>query len=164
MKLELITEVPAAQTLVTALGEKHPMLNDVRMHVFRGYSLAVLRERGKVLSLNVVRFGVRSKTVNVAVLYTPEAQRGKGYALALLRLVEAEGMKRGCVLLASKAGSEGGLRTFAKRGALFWSVTEKDEVEVSYALPEGKPSTAALSLAQVRKLLNGRPLCYDKKA
>lgn len=162
MKLQIITTVPEAQVVVNSLGDTHPMLGEVRMHVFRGYSLLVLRERGRALSLNVARFGKRApRTVNVAVLYTPQKYRGRGYALELLRLAEEEGRRRGCSRLKSSAGAEGGLSVFARRGDVLRGVTDKPEVLVEYSLHGERSEVGALSLKQIRKLLNGRPLCYE---
>ncbi len=139
MLIDSTTDVPTAQRFVNSIGDKHPLLGEVRMHVFRGYTLFVLRDRQNVYALNVSRFGKRKTGVhgpflNLAVNYTTEQFRRNGHASMLLDKVIALGAEAGCTRLKSLASSPEEVALHAKRGDTMWGYTEKGEILVDSLL------------------------------
>lgn len=177
--IETIYDVPGAAEVVKMIDEKHALLNEVRMHVFRGSPLWVLiGGDGKILSLLVMHFGKQKRGiwgpyVNGLVAYTPVPLRRRGYATVLCKERERVAKELGCRRLKSLACTEAGLMLHYSLGHQMWGLSEGDEVVINTPLveldpawmgkaPHGAASEQPTTMEQIRKLLDGRPLKYER--
>lgn len=175
-----ITDAKEAAVYIKGVGEKHPALSEVNIHVFRGSTLYVAVEGGKVVHVNVSKLGKRKKNiwepfVNWNVAYTVVSERRKGYASAVAGHVRRVAIERGCRRLKSTVATADGMYLHKSLGDEFWGVDD-DLVVVNTPLvnderfegvtPPQCPtdSTVPLSFDDVMTLLGGKKLRYDNTA
>lgn len=161
-----------------ATGDKHPVLNEFELQVYRGSYGTVLLHEDAPVSVNVSHIGKRKKNIfepylNWYIAYTLPEFRRHGFATALYRAVEEKAQGNGCRRIKSLAGSVSGALLHLSLDHLIWGTTEKKELIVDSPLPASisvytkrqKPPTALtdipLTKTLVKQLLKDG-LRYDK--
>lgn len=166
-----------ARELKQRAGERHAVLQEFSLDVFRGAVLYVLEDEHGPFSANITNFGKRKKNIfepyaNWYVAYTVPSERRKGHATALYRVAEAEAVQRGCRRIRSLAGSAAGGYLHLSLGHQFWGAKDTGELFVDSPLPgyaelydRGKvpplvSATSPMSVREVRAALKAG-LRYD---
>lgn len=178
LEVTVVTEQKEAVALVKACNERHPVLAEVGLLVWRGSPLHVLLHQGAPVSYNVTYFGRRKKNVwepyaNWYTAYTVTSLRRQGLAKHLATIVRAKAREAGCRRLKSLVGTYLGLCLHASFGDQLWGLRDSMEVVVDtplVALPayhRRVPPTALTdrpqTVGEVLEVLGGRALRYDAK-
>lgn len=178
--IECITTDKLAVEWVKKCGEKHEVLSQTSLHVWRGASLWILLQNEKPVSYNITRIGKRKKNVwepyaNWYVAYTVVSLRRLGLATRLIKHVLSLAKDMGCRRMKALAGTSAGLALHASLGDQFWGLTENLEVVVDTPMvhlpaylgktPPNATTTETVPwpLERVVQELNGRNLRYDKE-
>lgn len=181
MDLVTVSDPKEAREWLSKAGERHPVLDEVELLVFRGSALWVLHEDGTPLSYRCFYVGKKKSTiwqpyVNSYTAYTVESHRRKGLARYLSNVMRKFAVKRGCRRLKSLAGTKLGLLFHASLGDVFWGITENLEVVVDSPLVDlpgyaGKvppsasktvPGARRMSLDEILGELGNCKLRYDQ--
>ncbi len=177
MKTIKVTNPKDAGQWVKLSTEKHPVLSEMSMFVFRGAIMYILVEKELPISFNVTYIGKRKKNVwepyaNWYSAYTVTPRRREGHAKKLATEVRNEAISLGCRRLKSLAGTYLGLVLHESFGDQFWGIRENMEVIIDTPLvdmPEysTKPPPTAItkskmSLKDVLKELGDRKLRYER--
>lgn len=145
-RIQLITDPKQATEVGRMLkedaGEKHPVLGELSLTVFRGAELLVLYNVAtqRPVSINVSYYGKRKKNIfepylNWYIAYTLPDFRRRGLAYNLYRQTEKTALERGCRRVRSLAGSAAGAGLHLALGHLFWGRKDTGELYVDAPLP-----------------------------
>lgn len=162
-------------------GEKHPVLAELSLSVFRGAELLVIYSHAtqRPVSVNVSYYGKRKKNIfepylNWYIAYTVPSSRRHGLARSLYLQTEAEALRRGCRRVRSLAGSAAGAGLHLSLGHLFWGRKDTGELYVDSPLtgmeelykgkrkPDMVPLEAPMKVSEVRAIMK-EGLRYDNR-
>ena len=128
------------------------MLPVFPVYPFRGARVwAVLNSDQLAVSIHMTRFssvksreGAWGRYCNFNLAYTLATHRRRGYAIELLRHVEAIARMEGIARMKSLVKSWGGFRLHWRAGHQFWGLTEDGELQIDTPLDPGQPFPATV--------------------